>query len=290
MKSVRRKMPRRSLRRSLGLLRRLSGLRLNISSMRSVTRKPPTTLIVPNAIAITSRTSSSTPSAGPITQQAAEQHDPVDRVGARHQRRVQRVRHLGDHLEADEARRARGSRSRCSEVHLRPPVWRLRGRSRRRVTQAPAMISSSKSSSSAPSSPVISSSSAWMLRAYSWEACSAIVRREVQRRDDLHVVPTTVSPGSVQLAVAARLAGEVDDHRAGLHPLTASAVTRIGAGRPGTSAVVITTSNLPIASVSACCWRACCSASAPSRSRPRPRRRRCPRTRGTSRRATRPAP
>jgi len=30
-----------------------SGLRLNISSMRSVTRKPPTMLIVPNAIAIT---------------------------------------------------------------------------------------------------------------------------------------------------------------------------------------------------------------------------------------------
>ena len=35
--------------------------------MRSVTRKPPTTLIVPKAIAITRITSSSRPSAGPIT-------------------------------------------------------------------------------------------------------------------------------------------------------------------------------------------------------------------------------
>ena len=35
--------------------------------------------------------------------QRAEQHDPVDRVRARHQRRVQRVWHLGDDHEADEA-------------------------------------------------------------------------------------------------------------------------------------------------------------------------------------------
>src|SRR5918998_3618448 len=36
-------------------------------SIRSVTRKPPTTLIVPKAIAITSSRSSRKPSAGPIT-------------------------------------------------------------------------------------------------------------------------------------------------------------------------------------------------------------------------------
>ena len=44
-----------------------SGFLLNMPSMRSVTRKPPTTLIVPNAIAITTSTSSRKPSAGPIT-------------------------------------------------------------------------------------------------------------------------------------------------------------------------------------------------------------------------------
>ena len=44
-----------------------SGLRLNIPSIRSVTRKPPITLIVPKAIAITSSVFSSTPLASPIT-------------------------------------------------------------------------------------------------------------------------------------------------------------------------------------------------------------------------------
>ena len=39
----------------------------------------------------------------------------------------------------------------------------------------------------------------------------------------------------------------------GFMPSTASAVTSFGAGRPGTSAVVITTSKPLIASVSACC-------------------------------------
>ena len=43
-------------------------------------------------------------------------------------------------------------------------------------------------------------------------------------------------------------------------PSTASAVTSFGAGRPGTSAVVITTSKPLIASVSACCCAACSSA------------------------------
>ena len=90
---------------------RASGLLLNISSMRSVTRKPPTTLIVPKAIAITSRTLLSVPSPRQAEhEQAAEQHDPVDRVGARHQRRVQRVRAPSRSPRSRRSRRARGSR------------------------------------------------------------------------------------------------------------------------------------------------------------------------------------
>ncbi len=59
------------------------GLDLNISSMRSVTRKPPTTLIVPKAIAITRMILLNAPLPDSADdQQAAEQHDPVDRVGA----------------------------------------------------------------------------------------------------------------------------------------------------------------------------------------------------------------
>src|SRR5215211_3270651 len=44
------------------------GLRLNIPSMRSVTMKPPTMLIVPKAIAIVPITLSTVPSASPITK------------------------------------------------------------------------------------------------------------------------------------------------------------------------------------------------------------------------------
>ena len=43
-------------------------------------------------------------------------------------------------------------------------------------------------------------------------------------------------------------------------PSTAAAVTSFGAGRPGTSAVVMTMSKVVIASLSACCWLACSSA------------------------------
>ena len=52
-------------------------------------------------------------------------------------------------------------------------------------------------------------------------------RRQVQRRDDRHVVLDDDLAGLGQLAVAARLAGEVDDHRAGLH-----ALDRLGGDQP----------------------------------------------------------
>ncbi len=67
---------------------------------------------------------------------------------------------------------------------------------------------------------------------------------------------TTVSPGSVssQLPPASPARSTITEP--GFIPSTASAVTSLGAGRPGTSAVVMTTSKPLIASVSACCWRA----------------------------------
>ena len=39
---------------------------------------------------------------GSLAEEAAEHDDPVERVGPAHQRRVQRIRHLRDHREADE--------------------------------------------------------------------------------------------------------------------------------------------------------------------------------------------
>ena len=95
-------------------------------------------------------------------QQASENHDPMDRVGARHQRRVQRVRDLRDDLEPDE-RGQHEDRDLGDEGHLSvllrirtwPSVaasaaalaasWTI---SPSRVMQAPAITSSSKSSDS----------------------------------------------------------------------------------------------------------------------------------------------
>ena len=51
---------------------------------------------------------------------------------------------------------------------------------------------------------------------------------------------TTTSPGAGQLAVAAALGGQVDDHRAGRHAARPSrAVTSTGDFLPGTTAAVI---------------------------------------------------
>src|SRR3954466_8955845 len=95
----------------------------------------------------------------PDEQQAAEHDDAVDGVRAAHQRRVQRVRHLRDHLEADERRQYEDGDLR-HEIHQRSTTFPSR------TTQAPATTSSSKSN--------FSSSRLRTLRAYSEEACSAI--------------------------------------------------------------------------------------------------------------------
>ena len=84
---------------------RLGSRFLNISSIRSVTTKPPTTF----ADASTTATNPTTVVQRVLVVDAgdehrADDHDPVDRVRARHQRRVQQRRHLRDHLEAEEDR------------------------------------------------------------------------------------------------------------------------------------------------------------------------------------------
>src|SRR6476469_2533182 len=94
--------------------------------------------------------------AEPQHDDAAEDHDAVDRVRARHQRRVQRVGHLGDHREADEAGQHEDRQVLEQHYDETSPL---------RTTQAPLTTSSSKSGASAPSSSMNSSSSACTLRA-----------------------------------------------------------------------------------------------------------------------------
>src|SRR3954452_1843060 len=109
----------------------------------------------------------------PDQQQAAEHDDAVDRVRAAHQRRVQRVRDLRDHLEADE-RRQHEDRDLGQQIHQTTFPSR--------TTHAPATTSSSKSNPSSISDR--------MLRAYSEDACSAI-------SDGRFKGPTILTPPSV---------------------------------------------------------------------------------------------
>jgi hypothetical protein len=74
-----------------------------MASIRRVTRKPPTMLMV--AIRTDSEADSATTSEWPepTCKQCAEHHDAGDGVGHRHQRRVQGMADAPDHLEADKA-------------------------------------------------------------------------------------------------------------------------------------------------------------------------------------------
>src|SRR4029453_15022430 len=136
----------------------------------------------------------------PDHDQAAEHHDPVDRVRLRHQRRVQGRRHLRDHLEADEGGQHE-DRDLGDQVHqaLAPPASRARSLtiSPSWVMPAPATISSSKSSFSFPSSSTSRPSSLSTLFAYSCEAWVAISLGRLSGAITLTPLSTTVSPASL---------------------------------------------------------------------------------------------
>src|SRR4051795_2313943 len=184
----------------------------------------------------------------PDQQQAAEHDDPVDRVRAAHERRVQRVRHLRDDLEADE-------RGQHEDRDLGQQIHQITFPSR--TTHAPATTSSSKSKPS--------STSDRMLRAYSEDACSAI-------SDGRFKGPTILTPPSVVNLSPGRVSSQLPPASAarstitepGFMSATADAGMSFGAGRPGTSAVVTITSDLPIWTLNASRW-SCCSSGVSSR-------------------------
>ena len=73
-------------------------------SMRSVMKKPPTMLLNEAATAIRPSTAESVVSCRPGDDDGGDHGDGVERVGQRHQRRVQQRRDALDHFEPDEAR------------------------------------------------------------------------------------------------------------------------------------------------------------------------------------------
>src|SRR4051812_16256899 len=128
----------------------------------------------------------------PNDEQAAEEHDPVNRVRAGHQRRVQHRRDLRDHLEPEEDRehehRQLGDEGR-GVAHTATSASRL-------VTQAPATISSSQSSTNSPSRTNSPTSDA-TLRESSWLACVGIVEGRFVVPTIVTSDSTTSSPGTV---------------------------------------------------------------------------------------------
>ena len=90
---------------------------------------------------------------------------------------------------------------------------------------------------------------------YSSLACSGIVAGRLSGEAIVTPCLTTVCPGSVSSQLPPVSPARSTTTLPGFMPSTAAAVTSRGAGRPGTSAVVITTSKPVIASSSAfCCW------------------------------------
>ncbi len=193
-------------------------LRLNICSMRSVTTKPPTTLIAPKTTAIRPEDRREPAAAGTRDEDRADDHDAVDRVGARHQRRVQHRRHLRDHLEADE--HGEGEHGQLVDqlrIHVRrsrtagwttAPAWQ---------TRQPAMTSSSAFDREPA---VLGEGDGEQLGDVAGVEAARVVRhggRRIAVADDRDVLVHDGLAGHGQLAVAARLGGQVDDHRAGPH-------------------------------------------------------------------------
>ena len=106
-----------------------------------------------------------------------------------------------------------------------------------------------------------------MFLAYSSLACSGMVAGRFSGEAIVTSCRMTVCPGSVSSQLPPVSPARSTTTLPGFMPSTAAAVTNRGAGRPGTNAVVITTSKPVIAFSSACC---CCARSSSVSSRAYP--------------------
>src|SRR5690242_1709144 len=148
---------------------------------------------------------------------------------------MQQGRDLRDHLEAEEDRK---DENRDLEGEQQTVAHAA---TFSRVTQAPAVISSSQSSVSSPSGARCWSSDE-TLRAYSWLAWNGIVDGRFVRPTMVTPSRSTTSPGSVSSQLPPVSAARSTITEPGRIFATAVAGIRRGAARPGISAVVITAS------------------------------------------------
>ena len=117
---------------------------LNIDSIRCVTRKPPKMFTLASVTAMKPNAVAQPDSAEPGRQHRADDDHRGDRVGHRHQRRVQRRRDVPDHVVADEA--GHQEHGEQEDERARPPrrpgpapareLMRLRRPARRRGRRA----------------------------------------------------------------------------------------------------------------------------------------------------------
>ena len=126
--------------------------------MRSVTRKPPTTLIGGEDDGQETNEHRSAMKAGAGHQGRSHQRDSADRVRAGHQRRVQRRRDFGDHFETDEYGQDKNCQADDQRLLARE-IPRLPQTAL--ATNAPGSSSTVASASAVSSTSTSASSSSW---------------------------------------------------------------------------------------------------------------------------------
>ena len=278
-----------------GCRRRLDRLGLNMRSMRSVMRKPPTTLMVAHVTAMKPRIVAHRVVLRARGHERADERDAADGVRAAHERRVEERRHARDDLVADE----RGEHEDVETEDQVGASWRGASFTFGVRRTSPALRDEARRRRSRP----------WV------ELPGAVLRhveeellhvarvhlarvdgeaaREVESPDDRHaVVAARRLAGLGELAVAACCsAARSTMTDPGFIAFTISAVTRTGARWPGMSAVAMTTSALAsVLGDRLGLLLLVLLGRPPSRSRPRSARPRPSRPRRTSRRGSRPAP
>src|SRR5439155_6025565 len=194
---------------------------------------------------------------------AANHDDAVDRVRSRHERRVQHDRYLGDHLEPHEHREHEHvDLGQQREAHAGTCAGREGAGTGPLcpscATHVAARMSSAKFRFSAPSL-TMSWTSASRLRAYIWLACTASWAGRFTGPRIVTPWATISWPGFVSSQLPPVSAARSTITAPCLMSRTIASVTSTGALRPGTLAVVTTTSE-----TATCLWitsrsRASCS-------------------------------
>src|SRR5439155_4671875 len=164
-----------------------------------------------------------------------DHRDRRDRVGERHERRVEQAGHAADYAQADERREDEHEQHGPVVGHdfRTSPAW---------VTQVSRMISSSKSTTSLPSR-VTCNRKLEMFLAYIWLACSGSVLGRLSGPRTTTPLRRTSFPGCVASQFPPVSAARSTITAPAFIPPTAAAVTRTGARLPGTAAVGLTTSS-----------------------------------------------